>query len=80
MAAKWYGLFQVDAHDAEAHNAYQREAVPALERIGAKFVTRAGRSEAVGGSTRTRTSIIEFEDFASAVDCRSSAAYLAAKA
>ncbi len=48
--------------------------------IGAKFLTRGGKSEPVEGKLRARVVVIEFPSYQAALDCYRSAEYQKAKA
>jgi len=78
--AKGYWIAHVDVDDAEAYRAYQAANAVAFGKHGARFLVRAGRSEAKEGALRSRHVVIEFKDYATALACYESAEYRAALA
>ena len=47
----------------------------AFEKYGARFLVRAGRSELMEGTARSRNVVVEFPDFDTAVACYNSHEY-----
>ncbi len=78
--AKGYWIALVDVDDPEAYKAYVVANAVALQKYGARFLVRGGQSEAVEGQTRSRVVVIEFKDFATALECYNSPEYSTAKA
>jgi uncharacterized protein (DUF1330 family) len=58
---KTYLIARVDVHDPETYAKYVETAKPAVERYGAKFLVRGGKTEVLEGEARARNVIIEFE-------------------
>jgi uncharacterized protein (DUF1330 family) len=73
--ARGYWIAQVDVTDAEGYKAYIRENASAFHKFGGRFLVRGGRSEVVEGQVRSRTVVIEFEDYATALACYRSPEY-----
>lgn len=62
--------------DQEKQKAYSALAVPAIEAFGGKFLTTgASRVEAHEAGVATRTIIVEFESYETALAARKSEAY-----
>ncbi len=78
--AKGYWVGLVDVDDPEAYKAYVTANARAFRKFGARFLVRGGKSEAVEGRLRSRVVVIEFKDFATALDCYHSPEYAEAKA
>ena len=78
--AKAYWIFQMDVTAPERYKAYQDEAGQVLKKYDARFVTRGGRSAIVEGNAPSRTVIIEFKDYETAVACWNSPEYAKSKA
>jgi uncharacterized protein (DUF1330 family) len=49
-------------------------------RFGARFLVRGGAYEPMEGSSRERNVVVEFDSYATALDCYRSPEYQAAKA
>ncbi len=79
MAAKGYWIAQVDVTDPEGYKAYQAENRVAFRKYGARFLTRGGATEIVEGESRSRTVVIEFNDYATALACYRSPEYAKAR-
>ena len=73
--AKGYWLAMVDVQDPEAYKAYVRENAVAFRKYGGRFLVRGGRSETVEGQMRSRLVVIEFRDYATALECYRSPEY-----
>ncbi len=78
--AKGYWIAAVDVTDPEAYGRYIAANAVAFRKYGARFVTRGGRAEAVEGKTRSRLVVIEFRDYATAMECYRSPEYAGAMA
>lgn len=52
----------------------------AFRKYGARFVVRAGRSQTVEGTSRSRNVVLEFPSYEAAVECWHSPEYAAALA
>jgi uncharacterized protein (DUF1330 family) len=73
--AKGYWVVSGDVSDPEGYKLYMAENAKAFRKYGARFLTRGGKSEAVEGEGRSRTVLIEFKDFATALECYRSPEY-----
>jgi uncharacterized protein (DUF1330 family) len=73
--AKGYWVANVDITDPEGYKAYVAANAEPLRKYGAKFLVRGGQSECVEGKLRSRLVVIEFPDFASALECYRSPEY-----
>lgn len=80
MAKKGYWVAQVDVTDPDQYKQYVAANGPVFRRYGARFLTRGGASETVEGKLRSRVVVLEFRDYATALECYRSAEYQAAKA
>jgi uncharacterized protein (DUF1330 family) len=76
---KGYWVARVDVHDPEVYKDYVAANAAAFAKYGARFLVRGGRSEAPEGTPRSRTVVIEFKDYDTAVACYRSPEYIAAK-
>ena len=75
---KGYWIARVDVTDPDAYKRYVEANAEAFAKYGARFVIRAGRSEAVEGEARQRNVVIEFPDYDTALACYHSPEYQAA--
>jgi uncharacterized protein (DUF1330 family) len=73
--AKGYWVVRVDVHDPDAYKQYVAGNGPAFAKFGARFLVRAGRSETLEGSSRSRNVVIEFPSFEAALACWHSPEY-----
>ena len=80
MAAKGYWIALVDVVDPTGYKAYVLENAVAFQKYGARFLVRGGQSEVVEGSGRSRLVVIEFQDYATAIQCYRSPEYAKAMA
>jgi uncharacterized protein (DUF1330 family) len=80
MARKGYWVAHVDVTDPEGYKAYVAANAEPFRKYGARFLVRAGTYEAVEGTTRTRTVVMEFPDYATALACYRSPEYQRAMA
>src|SRR5665647_847310 len=72
---KGYWVVSVDVSDPEGYKAYVAENRNAFRKYGARFLTRGGKSEIVEGKGRSRIVVIEFKDYATALECYRSPEY-----
>lgn len=79
MASKGYWIFQMDVTNPDGYKAYQEDVAAVLKKFGGRFVTRGGRSEIVEGKAPSRTVILEFKDYETAVACWNSSEYARSK-
>lgn len=78
--AKGYWIAQLDVTDPDSYAGYVAANGKAFAKYGARFLVRAGRHEAVEGAARSRTVVIEFADYETALACYRSPEYAGAKA
>ena len=77
---KGYWMVRADVKDAEKFKAYVQANAEAFRKHGGRFLARAGRTEVVEGTTRSRNTILEFPSFEAALACYRSPEYQAALA
>jgi uncharacterized protein (DUF1330 family) len=80
MSKKGYWIVHVDVSDPELYKDYIAANAVAFRKFGGRFLVRGGASEAVEGHFRSRTVIVEFNDYATALTCYRSAEYAGAMA
>jgi uncharacterized protein (DUF1330 family) len=73
--AKGYWIARVDVKNDEGYKPYAAANGAIFKKFGGRFVIRAGKSEAVEGTARSRNVVIEFPDYASALACYRSPEY-----
>ncbi|MFV0295894.1 MAG: DUF1330 domain-containing protein [Hyphomicrobiaceae bacterium] len=78
--AKGYWIAHVDVDDAEGYKEYVALNAKAFAKYGAKFLVRGGQFTAKAGQTRSRSVVLEFKDYATALACYESPEYQAAAA
>lgn len=78
--SRGYWIAQLDVTDGEAYAKYVAANGEAFAKYGAHFLVRGGQYEAVEGAARSRTVVIEFADYATALACYRSPEYARAKA
>nr|WP_093758251.1 DUF1330 domain-containing protein [Tardiphaga sp. OK245] len=76
---KGYWIAFVDVTDTDAYQAYLKENSVPFAKYGGRFLTRSGTSERPEGALRSRTVVIEFVDYQSALDCWNSPEYAKAR-
>jgi uncharacterized protein (DUF1330 family) len=76
--SKGYWIVSVDITEPDLYPQYVVANRIALEKYGARFLARGGRSEVREGSGRTRNVIVEFESYEQAQACYESPEYQAA--
>jgi uncharacterized protein (DUF1330 family) len=64
---KGYWVVSGDVTDPEGYKAYIEANATALTKYGARFLVRGGKSEVVEGRGYSRTVVVEFEDFDTAI-------------
>jgi uncharacterized protein (DUF1330 family) len=72
---KGYWIARVDVKNEEGYKPYAAANGAIFKKFGGRFVIRAGKSESVEGTARSRNVVIEFPDFASALACYRSPEY-----
>lgn len=75
--AKGYWIARVDVDNDEGYKAYAAANPAIFRKFGGRFIVRAGKFEAVEGSSRSRNVVIEFPDYESAMACYRSPEYQA---
>ncbi len=75
--AKGYWIGHVDVHNDEGYKSYVAANAAIFRKYGGRFVVRAGKSESVEGTSRSRNVVIEFPDYATAQACYRSPEYQA---
>ena len=73
--AKGYWVVAGDVIDPEGYKLYVAENAKAFRKYGGRFLARGGKSEAVERAGRSRTVLIEFPDYATAMQCYRSSEY-----
>lgn len=76
---KGYWLVRADITNKEKFSEYVQRIPSIIKQYGGRYLVRAGNSECVEGSTRSRNTIIEFPSYQAAVDCWNSPEYQSAK-
>lgn len=77
---KGYWVAHVDVENMDRYKEYVSANAAPFAEYGARFLVRGGQKEIREGNLRSRTVVIEFEDFATAKACYDSVAYQDAKA
>lgn len=78
--AKGYWIGRVTVQDEDAYRRYVETNAAAFSRYGATFLVRGGQFEAMEGTGRERNVVIEFPDYATALECYRSPEYAEAMA
>ncbi|WP_375459584.1 DUF1330 domain-containing protein [uncultured Enterovirga sp.] len=73
--AKGYWIVRVDIADLERYGAYVAANGAVFAAHNARFLARAGRSETLEGSSRSRNVVLEFPTYEAALACWHSAEY-----
>ena len=74
--AKGYWIARIDVHNPDGYKDYVAQNGAVFAKYGAKFLVRAGRHVAKEGSARTRTVVLEFKDYDTAIACYNSPEYV----
>ena len=72
---KGYWVAHVDVNDPIAYEKYKAANAVAFSKYGAQFVVRGGQQEVIEGSSKSRTVVIEFSDYETALACYYSPEY-----
>jgi uncharacterized protein (DUF1330 family) len=72
---KGYWIARVDVADMDVYRRYVEANAAPFREHGARFLVRAGRHEALEGTSRSRNVVIEFGSYEGALACYRSAAY-----
>ena len=73
--AKGYWIARVDVTNDDGYKLYAAANPGIFKKFGGRFVMRAGKFEAMEGSSRSRNIVIEFPDYATALACYRSPEY-----
>jgi uncharacterized protein (DUF1330 family) len=79
-ALKGYWLAHVDILDPEGYKPYQTANAVPFGKFGARFLVRGGRQQVMEGHVRSRSVVMEFPSYETALACYRSPEYQAAKA
>jgi uncharacterized protein (DUF1330 family) len=72
---KAYWIAHIDVHDREAYKSYLAANAEPFAKYGARFLVRNGTHVVKEGASRGRTVVLEFKDYATALDCYESPEY-----
>ena len=72
---KAYWIAHVDVEDQVAYEEYKSANAVAFAKFGAKFLIRGGKQIICEGKSRTRTVVLEFQDYDTALACYNSPEY-----
>ena len=64
MVAYW--IAHVDVLDPEAYEPYRKPNAAAFNKYNVRFIVRGGQAKVVEGAVRSRTVVIEFDDYETA--------------
>ena len=78
MVAYW--IAHVDVSDPDAYESYRKANAVAFNKYNGRFIVRGGKSKVVEGTVRSRTVVIEFDDYETAKACFDSSEYKEAMA
>ncbi len=80
MAKGYLGVVLVNVSDPDGYKAYIAENAKPLRKFGGRFLARGGKSETPEGQTRSRVVVVEFPNYAAALECYRSPEYAKAMA
>ena len=75
--AKGYWVARVDVNNEDGYKPYAAANPGIFKKFGGRFVVRAGKFNAIEGSSRSRNVVIEFPDYDAAMACYNSPEYQA---
>jgi uncharacterized protein (DUF1330 family) len=75
---KGYWVVFADVSDPEGYKEYIAANAKALAKYGAHFLARGGTTSPQEGAPRSRVIVVEFPNYAAAMDCYRSPEYVAA--
>ncbi len=78
--SKGYWVVHADVTEPEGYKAYMGADMEPLRKFGGRFLVRGGQFELLEGAARSRTVVVEFPDYQSALACYHSPEYQAAAA
>ena len=76
--AHGYWVVFADVTDPEGYKEYIAANGKALAKFGARFLARGGRVEPKEGQPKSRVIVVEFPDYAAALECYHSPEYASA--
>ena len=74
MKAYW-GCIYEKIHNLEKLKEYATKAKPAVAKFSGKFLVRGGKNRTTDGIESTRTVVVEFPDYNTAIECYDSKEY-----
>ncbi len=74
MKAYWVCIYE-KIHNLEKLKEYATKAKPAVEKFSGKFLVRGGKNRTTDGIESTRTVVVEFPDYNTAIECYDSKEY-----
>ena len=77
---KGYWMVRIDVTDPEHFPEYMAASTAAVAAFGGRFLVRGGQAQVAEGASRRRHVIIEFDSYAQAQACYTSAEYQQAAA
>jgi uncharacterized protein (DUF1330 family) len=77
--APGYWIFHADIADRKAFAAYTSATAAAFAKYGARLIVRGGNQDIVEGKARSRTAVMAFKDYETALACYRSPEYQTAK-
>ena len=72
---KGYWVGRVDVTNPDGYKEYVAANAVPFRKYGARFLVRGGKFECMEGESRSRTVVIEFEDYETALACYRSPEY-----
>jgi uncharacterized protein (DUF1330 family) len=75
--AKGYWVARVDVNNEEGFKPYAAANAAIFKKFGGRYVVRGGKFDGMEGSSRSRNTVIEFPDYATALACYRSPEYQA---
>ena len=73
--AKGYWIARVDVTDEQGYQPYVAANAAIFRKYGGRFLVRGGKFDCVEGLSRSRNIVVEFPDYATALDCYRSPEY-----
>ena len=74
MKAYWVCVYE-KIYNLEKLKEYATKAKPAVEKFSGKFLVRGGKNRTTDGIESTRTVVVEFPDYNTAIECYDSKEY-----
>lgn len=73
--AKGYWIAHVDVRSQDGYKDYVAMLPDIMRKFGGRYVTRGGKTDVVEGKSRSRTVVLEFPSFETAMACYRSPEY-----